>query len=109
MKVWLEFKEELKTLLGIDEWKAWVRPIYFLKALDHKHLLLAAPPNTKIVSAYRKRESWLRQMLKQRGGYCCSLTKYPEDWQLERAAQMNPEWEEVVRRVLRKKPQRVTA
>ncbi len=90
VKFWLEFKQELKTVLGVEEWEASIRPIYFLKALDHKHLLLAAPPNTKIINAYKKREPLLRQMLRERGGYCCSLTKYPEVWELGTSGATKP-------------------
>ena len=103
MRFWIGFKEQLKIELGIEEWNQWVRPIYFLKELDHNFLLLSAPPNNKILSAYRKREAWLRQKLSELGGYSCGLTRYPEEWELERLAQTSPEWADVAARLSRKK------
>jgi sugar transport-related sRNA regulator-like protein len=110
LKAWLQIKEELKNELGYEEWSQWVRPIYFLKELDHKFLLLAAPANNKIVSAYKKRELLLKRKISERGYIGCGLTRYPEAYELERLATINPEWAEVASRLTRKKdPSRVTA
>lgn len=102
MEIWLQLKEELRSELPEQEWNFWVRPIYLLKELSSSHLLLAAPPSSRIVEAYRKREPWLRDKLALRG-FSCSLTYYPDAYQLELAALRNPEWAEAAARINRKK------
>ena len=102
LNLWLSVKENLKIDLGIEEWNEWVRPLYFLKELDHKFFLLAAPPNNKIIAAYRKREAWLRQKLHGLGGYSCGLTGYPDEYELERESRTRrtgPTAEAILRRI----------
>jgi hypothetical protein len=107
---WLKFKDQLKTELPEDEWQLWLRPLLFLKELGSKHLLLALPPVNRILDAYKAKEPWLRNRLAPLG-YYCSATKYPDEYTLDRACAMNPEWFEVRDRLLRRKKesQRATA
>ena len=103
MKVWwFRLKEDLKARVGLAEWNRWVRPIFLLKVLSHTHLLLAAPPNKNIHRAYKQHEQWLRQVLSVQG-YCCSLTVYPGELELERLVVENDGWREVANRLLSKK------
>lgn len=109
LKFWLAFKSELKSELSEEDWSLWLRPLYFLKELGSKHLLLALPANNRILQAYKAREPWLRNKLGPLG-YCCSATRYPDEYELDKAAEQNPEWLEVRDRLFagRKEPQRAT-
>jgi hypothetical protein len=107
LSFWLRFKDQLKAELPQEDWKLWLRPLFFLKEIGSNHLLLALPPDSRIKEAYKAKEPWLRSKLKPLG-YCCSATKYPDEYELGRACEINPEWIEVRERLLRKKkePQR---
>ena len=104
---WLQFKDKLKTELPEEDWKLWLRPLLFLKELGSKHLLLALPPVSRITAAYKTKEPWLRKQLGPLG-YSCSATRYPNEYELDKSCEINPEWIEVRDRLLRKgkEPQR---
>jgi hypothetical protein len=107
LRVWLLIKEEMKAELGPEEYNLWVEPCYLLRELDHKHLLLSLPPNSKIITAYKKREKWLRAKLHEYG-YSCTATRYPDVFELERIREDYPhlwdaQWQTVYARFQRKK------
>jgi len=102
LSFWLKFKDQIKTELPEQDWSAWLRPLFLLKELSSKHLLLALPPNSRVMEAYKAKEPWLRQRLGSLG-YCCSATKYPDEFELDKAVERNPEWAEVRDRLLRTK------
>lgn len=95
LRVWLKVKEQLRTDLSEDEWNLWVRPTYLLKALDHRFLLLAMPPNAVIMRASNERKSLLRALLSQHG-YSFGFTKYPDDWERNQLQRLG--WELPVKR-----------
>jgi hypothetical protein len=104
LQFWRDFKFQLQKQLPAEEWGLWVRPLLFLKELGSGHLLLALPPVTRIMEAYKAREPWLRAQLGPLG-WNCSATKYPEAPELDRLVERAPGmgWEEVRDRLLRKK------
>jgi hypothetical protein len=110
LSFWLRFKSELKAELPEQDWKDWLRPLYFLKELGSKHLLLALPPSTRVIEAYKAREPWLRNRLGPLG-YSCSATHYPDEYEVAKACETNPEWLEIQERLFggKKEPQSVSA
>jgi hypothetical protein len=100
---WLKFKDRLKTEIPDDEWKLWVRPTYLLRALAPDFLLLATPPNNRIMEACQARKRWLQGKLAEHG-YSAGFTTYPDEYELDRLVEMNPEWAEVRDRLFRKRP-----
>jgi len=110
IRKWIAFKDNIRHEIGEEEWIDWLRPVYFLKMLDHNHVLLAAPPNNGVIKGYKKREGWIRTRMLKEMGTTCSLTKYPEPCELEILSRTSPEWAEVANRLNRKKDSaRVTA
>jgi Helix-turn-helix domain len=83
MKAWLTIKEQLRSELPRPEWELWVRPTYLLKVMDHKFLLLAMPPSSKIIEAAQKRKALLSTKMAE-VGYAFGFTKYPDDFQRHR-------------------------
>jgi hypothetical protein len=104
---WIKFKDELKTLLPDEDWRLWVRPALLLREIGG-HLLLALPPATKIITAYRTRERWVRDLLEPYG-YSCSATTYPDDFTLENLRSTYPEQFENLTPEVKKRMQRVAA
>jgi len=109
LKFWMHLKEKIKSDLPSEEWNLWMRPLYFLKELDHKVLLLAMPPNGRIMQAASKRQQWLREKFAE-SGYSFVFTRYPDEYELKACIERNPEWQAVYDRLMRKKePQTVSA
>jgi hypothetical protein len=109
---WLSIKEKLKTKLPSEEWDLWVRPARLLKIVSGSCLLIAVPPNRRIMQAAKARAKLLNELARSLGaGYHeLGITKYPDDYQLERAAEMYPEqWGEAAQRILKKRAQRAVA
>jgi hypothetical protein len=88
MPAWLAFKEQLRAEFSNEEWNLWVRPMFLLKAMPagpgQKHLLAAIPANGRIQSAAVNRLSMMRELLAP-AGLNISLTRYPDDWEVEEA------------------------
>jgi hypothetical protein len=81
LSFWLKFKDELLRDPSIPEdYRRWLRPLYFLKELSGGHLLLALPPNNKLFAAYKSNEHWLRERLAVHERLC-SATVYPDEWE----------------------------
>ncbi|SRR5579872_361358 len=88
---WLAIKTQLQTEIPADEWNLWVRPTYLLKVMAGSQMLLALPPDGRIIEAARSRQELLRGLLKSRGYQGFSLTRYPDDYELERIRTGFPE------------------
>jgi hypothetical protein len=90
MPAWCSLKERLRAELSEEEWSLWVRPMFLLKAMPvsayQKHLLAAVPANSRIQSAAMKRLSMMRELLTP-AGFNISLTRYPDDWEIEQSRQ----------------------
>ena len=88
LPAWRAFKEQLRSEISDAEWNLWVRPMLLLKTMsasaDQKHLLAALPPNSQIQSAAINRLPMMRELLAP-GGMNISLTRYPDEWEIEEA------------------------
>ena len=56
---WISIKQTLKNKLSIEEWNLWVRPARLLKVLSGSCMLIAIPPNNRIVLAAKARQDML--------------------------------------------------
>ena len=92
LKSWLSLKEHvLKDRLDPDEWKLWVRPAYLLKLMAGSTLLIALPPNQRIMEAARERLPLLRELAGYQG-YHLTLTRYPDGYERERLKNEYPDF-----------------
>lgn len=90
LKHWLAAKAELQQQLPASEWSLWVRPAYLLTVMSGGVLLVALPPNGRIVEAARARLPSLRVIVRAAGYSDVQLTRYPDDYERERVRQEYP-------------------
>ena len=105
LKDWFSIKEKLKTQLSAEEWNLWVRPARLLKVVSGSCMLIAVPASNPIMLAAKGRQEMLHGLARSLGaGYHeVGITRYPDDYQLERAAELYPqEWGDVAERILKK-------
>ena len=91
LSAWVAVKERLRKELNFDEWNLWVRPAMLCKLLSGGHLLIALPPNSRIISAASERLTLLRSLLKNHG-YGVSFTRYPDEGDRQRLKAEFPEF-----------------
>jgi len=91
LKVWIEMKDELRNRLSPEEWKLWVRPAYLLKEIG-SGLLVALPPNRRIVEAAQARLPTIDELAKSHGLGGVRFTRYPDQYERERIKQEYPEF-----------------
>jgi hypothetical protein len=81
---WLTCKNQLRTKLSDAEWKLWVRPALLLRLLSDRTLLIALPPNRKIMTAAKARQPELNQAVIALGYSGLGFTRYPDEDDRER-------------------------
>jgi hypothetical protein len=90
LKTWLTLKEQtLKSHIDQKEWKLWARPAYLVKLLGGSTLLIALPPNGRIIEAATARLPLLRELARD-NGYGLNLTRYPDEYERERLGKEHP-------------------
>ncbi len=75
-------------------------------------MLIAVPPNNRIMLAAKARQQMLHGLVRSLdAGYReVGITRYPDDFELRRAAELYPqEWSDVANWILKKRAQRATA
>jgi hypothetical protein len=91
LNVWLEVKSELRERLGKEGWK-WLRPMYLLKVMGGRCLLLAIPANGEIIAGAQANKRLIQEALDRRGYSLAGLTRYPNAHELQRIRQESPEY-----------------
>jgi hypothetical protein len=91
LNVWLEVKSELRERLGKEGWK-WLRPMYLLKLMGGRCLLLALPANGEIIAGAQANKRLIQEVLDRRGYALAGLTRYPNAHELQRIRQESPEY-----------------
>ncbi|MGE5110626.1 MAG: hypothetical protein ACM3JB_07220 [Acidobacteriaceae bacterium] len=89
LKAWLSMKDELQSRIEIEEWKLWVRPARLLTVMSGTQMLVALPPNGRIMACARAHIELLRGLARGHG-YNVSLTRYPDDYERDRVRQEYP-------------------
>lgn len=92
LKAWVGIKEELQAHLPAAERKLWLRPAMLLKVLSGNVLLIALPPNGRIIEAAGARKPLIAALAVKRGFQGVSFTRYPDDHDRKRLAEENPEF-----------------
>ena len=90
LNLWLGTKDKLKLLIPPDEHRLWVPPARLLRVMNGNQMLIALPPNDRIIVAAKARENMLRDLLAEHG-FGLSFTKYPDGHQMERLRTEYPE------------------
>ncbi|MGH9504801.1 MAG: hypothetical protein ACRD20_18265 [Terriglobales bacterium] len=92
LRIWLDTKARLQKMLPADEYKLWVEPAMLTCVMSDSQLLVALPPNGRIVEAARAREGMLRRILHDGLGFGVSFTSYPDAYQMERLRKEHPDF-----------------
>jgi hypothetical protein len=92
LKKWFSIKKDLKKQLPTDEWKLWVRPAYLLKVASGRVLLIAVPPNGRIVEAARARRAFLEDLARHAGYSGVGFTHYPDEHDRQRLQTEYPDF-----------------
>ena len=87
---WFSIKAKLKAQLPESEFKLWVRPMYLLR-LAGDALLLALPPNGRIIEAAKANKNLLLEEIRRAGYSGCIFTRYPDAYERERVRKEYPE------------------
>jgi|HubBroStandDraft_5_1064220.scaffolds.fasta_scaffold101482_2 hypothetical protein len=70
-----------------EDFQAFVRPMYLLAALGGRHLLIAIPPNRRVIERARNFRENLAAMIRQQGYEFAGFAPYPGDCDLEQLAE----------------------
>lgn len=79
---WMRAKENLQRVMRREDFQSFVRPMYLLAVLSGNHLLIALPPNRRVVERARNFRLNLRHAIEQQGYALAGFTAYPQDWEL---------------------------
>lgn len=110
MKAWLTVKAELKNSAWPPEaFDDWLRPMYFFKELSGGVLLLALPPNNRIVAQARTHRDLIVKGLQRHGYKGFALTAYPSDDVLLTLSTGNDEWADAANRIISGRVRRAEA
>lgn len=88
---WFSIKNEMRSVVGPDEWQLWVRPAYLLSVMSGGVLLIALPPSGRIVERARSRLPDLCRLAEQRGYRGLVYTRYPDEYERERIKREYPD------------------
>ena len=84
LKDWLTVKGTIARHLPEEEFNLWVRPMYLLKIMSGKVMLLALPPNTRIIRAAKANNKLLTEVIVAAGYAGHRFTVYPDGHTYER-------------------------
>ncbi len=87
LKNFLAVKDHLKKILPPKEWSLWVRPLRLLKVMSGNTLLIAIPPNGRIIHAAKAGLPQLCALL----GCPAVLTRYPDEYEHQRMKSEYPD------------------
>jgi hypothetical protein len=90
LSAWLAVKNELRSELSPDAWKLWLRPAELLNVFDGRFLLLALPPNNRILEAASAAKILVHSALQKRGYDLAGFTVYPDQWTRNRVTSLYP-------------------
>jgi len=89
---WLQIKSKLEKQLPEEQFKLWLRPMYLLKVMSGRVLLLALPPNGRIVEAARFHQEELLKLVREAGYSSFCLRRYPDNYERERLRKEHPDF-----------------
>jgi hypothetical protein len=89
---WLQIKSKLEKQLPEDQFKLWLRPMYLLKVMSGRVLLLSLPPNGRIVEAARFHQEELLKLVREAGYSSFCLTRYPDNYEREWLRKEHPDF-----------------
>lgn len=82
LTAWTRSKQALRNLMHPEDFRAFVRPMYLVGLLSERFLLIALPPNRRVVERARRFRPNLRAVLADQGYELAGFTAYPSDEQL---------------------------
>jgi hypothetical protein len=86
LAVWLSAKEDLRSKLAANAWSLWVRPAMLLNVFAGRFLLVALPPNGRILEAARANKQLVQDVLTKRDYALAGFTIYPDAWTRDQVA-----------------------
>jgi hypothetical protein len=91
LAAWLSAKDDLHSELGADAWALWVRPAMLLNVFAGKFLLVALPPNNRILEAACASKQLVHDALEKCGYGLAGFTIYPDAWTRDQVALRYPD------------------
>lgn len=79
LSAWIRAKESLQRVMPPEDFHHFVRPMYLIGVLSKSFLLIALPPNQRIVERARNFQPNLRAAIQQQGYDFAGFTPYPSD------------------------------
>lgn len=90
LTAWIAAKDDLRALLGAGAWSLWIRPAKLLNVFSEKFLLVALPPNNRVMEAARANKQVVQEVLLKRDYALAGFTTYPDEWTKEELALRYP-------------------
>ena len=82
LTAWTRAKANLQQRMRREDFQAFIRPVYLLSVFSPRFLLLAIPPNRRIVERLRNFRHNLNLALAEQGYGLAGFTSYPSDDEL---------------------------
>jgi Helix-turn-helix domain len=91
VRAWIELKERLRKEMPESEWNLWVKPARLERVMSGDCLLVALPPNRRIIEAARKHKELVHRISRELGYDLAGFKCYADDWEREELAKHYPD------------------
>jgi hypothetical protein len=108
LAAWIRAKQSLQRVMRREDFQGFVRPMYLVAVLSQSFLLLAVPPNNRLVERARNFRPNLEAAISKQNYRLAGICPYPTDAEVL-ALRNHPAFAPYVELIWRKRAEKVAA